>query len=179
MDAPDMNVGKAADSVLAEYSALRAELLHKLGAQSTIINLNLTAIAGIAGIVIAQKADIRLLLLLPMISGALGLLAYDAARDVTTIARYIRDQLAPLVAQYVGDRRLFQYEAHLLQDRGVLRRLLPSVVTGLVFPGISLGCLYVAWPYLQTPLDWTAWGLGTVLLTLNATAWLTLWQRRV
>lgn len=178
MGAPELNVGKAADAVLAEYAALRAELLQNLGAQSTLINLNMTAIAGIGGIVITQRADIRLLLMLPVISGALGLLANSEARDVTVIEQYIRDHQASLLAQYVGDQRLFQYERYLQDNRGKLRPILFSVVVGLVFPGISLGALYLVWPFLRSPLDWTAWGLGMVLLALNAVAWVALWIAR-
>ncbi|GAB4061030.1 hypothetical protein [Catellatospora paridis] len=178
MGAPELNVGKAADAVLAEYAALRAELLQKLGAQSTIMNLNMTAIAGIGGIVITQRADIRLLLMLPVISGALGLIAYGEARDVTVIARYIRDRQASLLAQYVGDQRLFQFEAYFQDNKGRLRPILLSVVVGLVFPGISLASLYLVWPYLRSPLDWSAWGLGAVLLALNAVVWVALWNRR-
>ncbi|MBV1854355.1 hypothetical protein [Catellatospora tritici] len=178
MGAPELNPGKAADAVLAEYASLRAELLQKLGTQSTIINLNLTAIAGIGGIVITQRADIRLLLMLPVISGALGLLAFGEARDATVIATYIRDHQAPLLAQYIGDQRLFQYERYFQDNRGSLRPVLISLVVGLVFPGISLASLYLVWPWLRSPLDWTAWGLGAVLLALNGLVWVVLCGRR-
>ena len=62
---------------LAEFSALRAEIGARSGVQHQLMALNITALAAIGGFVISDKADPLLLLMLPLVSCALGVIWHD------------------------------------------------------------------------------------------------------
>ncbi|HZM79708.1 MAG TPA: hypothetical protein VFC19_28595 [Candidatus Limnocylindrales bacterium] len=63
----------AAKVALAEFSALRNEIDNLANAHRFMMNLNLTVVVGIVGLILAEKADPHLLFVLPIASSAIGL----------------------------------------------------------------------------------------------------------
>jgi hypothetical protein len=86
-------------TALAEFSILRDEIANRSSAQHTLIALNLTAIGGIRGFVLSSHADVRLLLLLPMLSPALGLLFFEHAKKIGT---HIDKVLGPALVEILA-----------------------------------------------------------------------------
>lgn len=74
---------------LAEFSALRNEIGSRSTAQHTLINLSITAIGAVVGFALAQKGNLSLLLLLPILSPSLGMLYLDHALNIMNIGNYI------------------------------------------------------------------------------------------
>src|SRR5712692_6827708 len=70
---------------LAEFGALRQEIIQRLGAQDRLVQLNLTALATIVGLVIGQKFIPALLLVVPFLSAALGFAWIHQGRQLTLI----------------------------------------------------------------------------------------------
>lgn len=67
---------------LHEFVKLRDEIANRSTAQWTLLGLNATATAATSGFVLANNADRNLLLLLPVLTPALGLLFIDHALNV-------------------------------------------------------------------------------------------------
>src|ERR1700693_652575 len=91
--------GAVLTATLAEFNALRQEIMQRVGAQDRLVQLNLTALATIAGLIIAQKATTALLLVVPFLSAALGFAWLHHLRQVALIGRYIHKELWPFIAQ--------------------------------------------------------------------------------
>ena len=58
--------------LLAEFSALRAEMGQRTSFQQALMGVNLTAIGTIAGLVVSSRAPTDLLLVIPVVSSTLG-----------------------------------------------------------------------------------------------------------
>ncbi|GAA4690582.1 hypothetical protein [Phytohabitans rumicis] len=168
---------KTVDVVLAEFVALRAEVTQHLAARFTVIGLNVTGVAAIGGIVIANRADTRLLLLLPFLSGALGLWFHILTIDVMVIASYVENVQRPILVEQLGEDRLFQYE-HYFRSRMKGRRLIQAITAGLMFPAVSLAALTMTIGSLHSLFDWSVWILGVVLLLLQNAVWATRLRRQ-
>ncbi len=113
-------------TALAEFSALRDEIANRSSAQHTLIGLNLTAIGGIGGFVLSEHADVRLLLLLPILSPALGLLFFDHAINIKKIGTYIGEELRPALVAILGPIGTMRYEEVIAQyEQRKFLRFLP------------------------------------------------------
>lgn len=160
---------------LAEFSALRDEIANRSGAQNTLLSLNLTAIGGIGGVVLSGKAQL-LLLLLPILSPALGLLFLDHAMNIKNIGNYIRLHLKKILASAAGDTRLLAYEDFVsrYERRAILRFLPFGLPLFLTFAAVPISCLTVTFKpvHLMGGMIWILWIAG-LLMTL---AYLTFWQ---
>src|SRR5438094_227548 len=110
MAVEDSTPSLSVQTALAEFSVLRDEIANRSSAQHTLIGLNLTAIGGIGGFVLSSHADVRLLLLLPMLSPALGLLFFDHAINIKKIGTYIDKVLRPALVEILGPIRTMRYE---------------------------------------------------------------------
>src|SRR5687768_11405744 len=84
---------RVVDIALAEFSALRNEIDNLANAQRTVMNMNITVVAAIAGFVLANRADPHLLIALPIASGAIGLLYQWYIVHAKHIGDYIDDVL--------------------------------------------------------------------------------------
>jgi hypothetical protein len=85
---------EVAELELEQFSALRAEILQRSGAQSSLVQLNLTAIAVVLGALLGDvtpRSDI--LLLVPILSPALGLFWLDHARAIDRLGAFISSGL--------------------------------------------------------------------------------------
>jgi hypothetical protein len=159
---------------LAEHSALRAEINQRTSFQHALVALNLTAVATTIGFVIADNASKHLLLILPLVSPALGLLWLDHNRMIRVLADYIRDELwhwTPSWETYVGRRRPSSPWWSLAFWGSVFSIFLAAPIAGLV----------IGFPKGSTAGSWALWLAGVGLSALYGLAYVagvTVWTRR-
>jgi hypothetical protein len=160
---------------LAEFNKLREEIAGRSTAEWTLLGLNVTASATTVGLVIAYKADIKLLLLLPLLTPSLGMLVIDHAFNISRIGQYIRDILAPTLRKATGENALLGYESWVqAYERQTVPRLLPfGIPLILLFSGVPIGALVVAFPTAAFPTDvWGLWLLGLLATGVQVYFWL-------
>jgi hypothetical protein len=161
---------------LAAFSAAKTEIADRSKAQHTLIQLNITAVGTIVGFVLANKADPQLLLLLPLLSPALGMLHLDHGVNISNIGTFIdtviRAKLAAVAL--VGD--VMGYEEHVrrFERRLVLRFLLFGIPIFLLFAGVPVYCLLFLRIKGTLVATWamTLWWSGTVLVLAYFWLWL-------
>ena len=126
---------------LTEFNALRNEIMNRSSSLFTLLNLNITVTATICGFVLSKTADSRLLLILPLLSPALGMLSLDHSFNINNIGNYIKTQIRPVILDNIEyeDLRLLNYESFVARyEQNVLLRLLPL--------GLPLMLLFIAIP---------------------------------
>jgi hypothetical protein len=161
-----------ADVDLAEYAALRAEIVGHQSAQTTLVSVYLTAIGLVIGLVLSDKGVPReLLLVVPLISSGLGLFYAGHSRACLIIGRYIRIRLWPRLR---GVGKGPSWEEYLLSLRRrnnsrSLRHFSLQVLGGtVVFVMPSVGALAFSADaaFASKSLE-LVWVLGLVLLLLH------------
>jgi hypothetical protein len=164
-------------SVLSEFSVLRDEITHRSGAANTLLNLNITATGTVAGFVLSQRASPLLLLLLPFLSPALGLLYLDHALNIKNIGGYIKDELKPRMVAIAGDSGILGYEERIdAYERQKILRFLPwGLPVTILFSFPAVAALVYSTDRLTNPSIFALWGCGIVLTA----SYLLLWGRFV
>jgi hypothetical protein len=152
----------------AMFSACREEILARSAHQHTLISINLTALAAVAGVVLSGHADKRLLLLLPLLSSSIGLLWYDHARNIDSLGDYVRERLPE---GFTGYER---YIAEL--ERKERRRVPMTFALLMLFVATPIAGLVVPIHRVEGAL-WLLWGVGLLLGVTCAIALLT-WMLR-
>lgn len=87
---------------LAEYNALRAEIISHITAQTAVITVGVTALGLIAGFVVKEGADDHLLLVVPPLSMFVILLHTAENYRIWRLGDYIRDYLWPFLQNQAG-----------------------------------------------------------------------------
>jgi hypothetical protein len=167
--------GDVLNVALSEFNALRDEIKDRGGAAYTLLNINITATTAVVGVVLTEKVPPTLLLVLPLISPALGMLFVDHAFNISNLGSYIQEQLRPLVTHAVGDQRVLGYEEFVRRyEQNRLLRFLPfGLPLTLLFAGPPLGALVFTWSQLKATWALALWIAGLVLFV----AFLALWLR--
>src|SRR5260221_2433456 len=136
---------------LAEFSALRSEIKDRSSAAWALVNLDVTATAALLGFVFSKNADPKILLALPLLAPALGLLFIDHAYNINNLGSYIGKRLRQLVVEATGSADVLGYEEAI--DRYEENRFLRLVPLGLpltlLFSGLPLGGLVFVIPSLD------------------------------
>jgi hypothetical protein len=161
-----------ADVDLAEFAALRAEIVGHQSAQTTLVSVCLTAIGVVIGLVLSDKgAPGELLLVVPLISSGLGLFYASHSRACLIIGQYIRIRLWPRLR---GAGEGLSWEEYLLSlrrgnDSRALRHLSLQFLGGtVVFVMPSVGALvFSAHAAFAREGLVLVWALGVVLLLLH------------
>jgi cation transporter-like permease len=97
--------------LLEEYKSLRQEIIFRATSQAAILSLNVTAIGAIAGLFFSsQIGDARIFFLIPLICSILGLMYTDHALNIGKLAKFIRWQVKPRLAEAAGLSELVDYE---------------------------------------------------------------------
>jgi len=152
--------------LLAEYQALRAEIQTRSGAQSTMMQLTITALGALAALSFTQYGDRRMLLLIPVISTILGLVWLDHAANISNIGDFIQQRLWPALGTASGAEGLPDYEATVrAYERtpgGFLRLFgLPPFLIFILVPIVSIVIAFDS-----SSQDWLFWTLVIVDLAL-------------
>jgi hypothetical protein len=99
--------------LLEEYKSLRQEIIFRATTQAAILSLNVTAKGVIAGLYFSsQIRDARIFFLIPLVSSILGLMYTDHALNIGKLARFIRWQVKPRLAEALGLDELVDYEVY-------------------------------------------------------------------
>lgn len=99
------------DAALAEFEALRAEIITNVNSQAALAGLGLTAVGVIVGLTVKEGASERLLLAIPPLTLFMVLLHIGSSYRLSLIGRYIQKDLWPYIAERVGDPALPSWEA--------------------------------------------------------------------
>ena len=129
---------------MAEFSALRSEILDLNNAQRALISLNLTASATLTGFAVAGDRRAGLMVVVAFLSSTLGLLYINYARAIRRAGDYIWERLS-------GDLDM-EWELWLRTRKtkeklwGVLEQTVPTgliffapAVAGLIFSHSQMG----------------------------------------
>ncbi len=174
---PDRSPGPV-DVALAEFTALRSEIDNLAGAHRTMMHLNITVVAALLGFVLANRADPHLLLALPPISGAIGLVYQWYVVHAKKIGDYINEHLRPMLAEYTGDDRVLAWEHQL---RTTVYPTIGSNLSGrlsylVIFPAVPVVSLVATFPLLDSGWYVAVWIVGAALSATQITTWV--WQAR-
>jgi len=166
------NKGAVLNVVLAEFNALRGEIKDRSSTAYTLLNISITATTAIAGFVLSGKASPLLLLILPLLSPALGMLFVDHAYNIDNLGNYIRSRLRPRAIAAAGDSHLLEYEEFVAQyEQNKLLRFLPlGLPLTLLFAGPPFAALLFSWTELKDYWAWALWIAG--LMMFFAFVWL-------
>lgn len=151
-----------APSQLAEFEALRKEIENRSNAQHQLITLNLTAIGTFLGFVLSSRADLKLLLLLPILAPAIGLLYLDHAVVIGLMGSYIQNTFGYNWEKTIRTR-----------ERDVPSRFLVfGIPIILIFGGIPIGALIASYSVLAEAWTWALWILGASLVFVFLYFWI-------
>jgi hypothetical protein len=167
------NAGAVIQVALAEFGKLRDEIGGRSTAAWTLVGLSITSSATLAGFVLAQKADARLLLVLPLLTPSLGLLFMDHAANIGRIGDYINTVLKPVLREAACDRRLLSYEEWVdAYEAHTLERLLPfGIPLVLAFTMVPVGALVYLAPRIDEAWSWILWVLGAIVTFVQVWFW--------
>ena len=137
------------------------------------MNLNVTATAAILGFVLSDKADPRLLLALPIVSPALGMLFIDHAYNINNLGSYINKKVRPIVREASGCSRLLGYEEAMdaYEQKKLLRFIPFGMPLTVLFSGVPLASLCFVVTSLDAGWAWAVWALGLVLAATQLSLW--------
>jgi hypothetical protein len=133
----DVVQGNESDGPLAEFVALRAEILQLNQQQNQMLALQLTIAGAVFGVAISHPGIEGILMVVPVVSYALCMRYLTNGMSILEIARYIREELDQRV------RGGLRWEAWTLANSR--ENITYSLIIPLAFsfPGISLAAL--AW----------------------------------
>ncbi len=136
-----------------EFQAYRQEISDRSGHQHTLLTLNLTVLAAVAGFVLSDHANVLVLLILPIVSSAMGLLWYDHARNIDSLGDYIRVNL----------KAFGGYEERIAQlERTQWRRVPMTLALLILFVATPVAGLVIPAPLVHGGY-WFLWGTGAVM----------------
>jgi hypothetical protein len=162
---------RVVDFVIAEFNALHAEMASTASSQQTLIGLNVTAAAAVAGLVVANRAETELLLVPAVLSCALGLVYIANAVHIGNLASYIAEVLRPLATEQTGEERLLGWIQSYRVHHRVTRLVYRGLMIGMMFSGFPFVALVWSAPDLDTFENWVAWGFTLLFLLVQLGAW--------
>ncbi|SDL15449.1 hypothetical protein SAMN05421823_104513 [Catalinimonas alkaloidigena] len=158
---------------VAAFTALREEISRRSNAQLQLMTISLLSFSTLAGLILSseQKHPYELLLLVPLISSATGLLWLDHDRRIREIGDYIYDKI------FKKEEGTFEERADELENKWLTRSLGFLAPTMLLFDGPTIAAL--SWAHkegLHTALP-VFWWIGLILgifytLGLGVVLWL-------
>lgn len=159
------NQDRAVDVAIAEFNALRAEIVSHVTAQAALIGLALTAAGVIVGFTVKEGGDERLLLAIPPLTLLVVLLHTAENFRAALIGRYIATELWQSLEGQVG--KLPSWEARVIERRKQpLRGLLPEIFL-LDIPAIALFILASGYALVQVRSSEALWWIDLVALGLS------------
>jgi hypothetical protein len=133
--------------LLAEYSQLKAEQIHRIGVRDNLVYATLAAVAAVVVGATQSPAGVHLLLALPPACALLGWTFLANDQRITAIGVYLRDGLTPSLSVAAGAQAL-GWERHRLDDSRRRRRKRVQLAADLgtfCLPGLA--ALLVYWAY--------------------------------
>ncbi|WP_435591241.1 hypothetical protein [Nocardia sp. bgisy118] len=178
-NARDDSARRVLDAALAEFVALRNELDEIGRGQRTVMNLNITLSTAIAAFVLSERGAPQLLLAIPYVSVALGLLYQTYTIHAQHMGEYINGRLRPVIVEKSGDERVFGWENYIratVYQTG-WSQFPMRMAFMLIIPIVPLVGLIWAAPTLRTVWHWLAWSGGVLLYLVQLVSWARLSRR--
>jgi hypothetical protein len=155
---------RAVDVAIAEFNALRAEIVSHVTAQAALVGLALTAAGVILGFTVKEGADQRLLLAIPPLTLLVVLLHTAETFRAALIGRYIATELWEDLEGRVG--KLRSWEARVAERRQLpLHLLLPEIFL-LDFPAMAIFILASGYALVQVGSGEALWWIDCGALAL-------------
>lgn len=150
---------------LAEFVALRQEIAQRSSFQHGLMVLNLTALGAVMGLVFGQNVDETFLLVVPVLSSALGILWFVNHVTIIRIGAYIGTKLWIWTPSW----ELWLTQCEPTELGWWNRTWWPTVQ--LTFCGPP-AVILVTGPllYVSSVTEWALWSMGVVLTAYLATA---------
>jgi hypothetical protein len=147
------------ERALRQFEALWAEIARRSNAQQALVAATVTAAGTIGGLVVAEKADSVLLVVLAVVAPIFGLLWLDHARNIGDIGEFIRChwQGQPNWEQHQAERK---YTAG-----GKFRFFIFITAVTLVFVGPAVSGLIASAGQLDGKCHFLASWIGAAVLT--------------
>jgi hypothetical protein len=173
-EAGPKNDGRSADRTegpLAEFNALRQEIVTRIPLQQNVFVLQLTTTGAIFGLVLSNWNLVQILYVLPVTSYLFASSHYDLHHVIRQLAGYINEELDRKVPGGLGWEDWVQRE----NSRASAHRIRTIHPYLLAFPGpAGLAEGILLFRLAHSPSDepyrwafWSAWGLGAILTLLS------------
>lgn len=140
MHADDQDLGPD-HGAIAEFNALRQEIVTRVPLQHQVFVLQLTTTGAVFGLVLSEWSLVPILFILPITSYLFAASHYDTHRVITQIAAYINTQLDGKVPGGLG------WESWVRKDNEGVHKFEFVHPFLLAFPGPSVLALGVVAPY--------------------------------
>jgi hypothetical protein len=155
------------DAKLRQFEVLWAEIARRSNAQQTLVGVGATAIGTVGGLVVADKANAVLFVVLAVVSPVFGLLWLDHALNI--------GQIADFIARHWDWQPNWEkdYESRKHGGAGRIRYVIFMLSMTLVFLAPAVAGLIASFGHLDGHGGRLAGWIGAVLLTaLFTVAWL-------
>jgi hypothetical protein len=158
---------------VAEFNAMRAEILSRSTAQQNLLNLTIVAVGAVGSVAFSGASRQPVLLILPIVSCIFGMLYFDHGFAIGNIGRYIKDELAPAVRSESNWSHALAWEDFVRRIASSQTRFRRSAVQfdiPILFAFLFVPVMISA--YMATQLAntwlWLAWSVGVVAEMLTA-----------
>jgi hypothetical protein len=92
------------NAAIAEYNALRSEILHRSDIQNRIVQIHVTALTTVLGVAIVQPSVRWIVILIAVESSLFGLWFSDHVRMIAKLGKYIEFAYEDRVSNWLGSR---------------------------------------------------------------------------
>lgn len=113
----DKGVGLQVQACIAEFAALRSEILDRSRLQHTLVIASLGAFATLSGTALTIKNPL-IALLIPFLTSPLALLYVDHHMMIQRLGEYIDQRIGSRLAMVIGDRKVLGWEQWLHEALG-------------------------------------------------------------
>ncbi len=155
--------------VLAEFQALRTEMVSRASSAAALVGVGLTAFGVIVGFGIKSHGDLKLLLAIPPIAALVNLLWSIESKRVTLAGAYIRQQLWPALRTWLDTDLPCWEDVNQYRRTDRWRRFASLLTDGLMllmFSASGAAALIVANNNVHIPAGVLAAEWGVVALSL-------------
>ena len=162
------------DAAIAEFNALRTEILANRQVETTLVTAALTILAAVGGFALAKTGTRReIVLVLPPVLCGLGLIFVRSMTQTARIGTYIRDRLWEQIISDSG-RTIPSWEGYLTESLYGKGGTAYSVVTvlppALIFAVPSVASLAITHAQSRTNL-WPLWWAGVLAIVALVGLW--------
>jgi len=162
-DAPRPAADRAVDVVLAEFNALRTEMVGYLSAQAAVVGLGLTALGVITSLAVGKDGDDGLLMAIPPLVALIVLVHTASTYRVAKIGDYIRESLWPDLEDRVG--AIPSWERYLAGQRSRYRAVVKAIAVDFPAMGLFIAASIIVLATTQSKFD-ALWWLGAIVTAI-------------
>ncbi|KPI29669.1 hypothetical protein ACWGA9_07270 [Streptomyces sp. NPDC054950] len=131
--------------LLAEYQTVKDEQKARIGFRDNLLYVTLAVVAAVIAAA-AQAERTSMLLALPPVCVVLGWTYLVNDEKISAVGRYVRQELAPRLAELAGTEAVFRWETYHRADPGrISRKIAQCVVDLLAFCVVPTAALVVYW----------------------------------